>query len=321
MNMETTKSSTKGQDELTSELRDGFYLATGTSVLSETSNWYRNIQFLGKGGSAATFLVICTTGENRGIPFALKVFQRRTKPERRESLITEAKFLRTCRHPAVMQVFDQGIYAEEHPFFVAEYLPKTLRQAMDSGSLSLTEKLLVATQLVSGLVYLAGLPVPAIHRDLKPQNIFLKGRAAVLGDFGLLKRVDEQTEEDLEFIKESIGIGMARFYRTPDLVEYFQSGKRPTPKSDVFQLGLVLTELFTGRNPLLWSKDALSPLELGDIWIYGKYAEKIRRVLWVMLNLNPDRRPNALVVQGYWDRILKEVVFDQSHLSGRALDS
>lgn len=45
------------------------------------------------------------------------------------------------------------------------------------------------------------------------------------------------------------GPEMPRNYRTPDLVEYFKGGTPPSPSSDVYQLGLVLTELFTDVNP------------------------------------------------------------------------
>jgi hypothetical protein len=50
---------------------------------------------------------------------------------------------------------------------------------------------------------------------------------------------------DRPLLKESLDWGMPRAYRTPDLVAYLRGGPPPTPKSDVFQLGLVLAELFT----------------------------------------------------------------------------
>ncbi len=57
---------------------------------------------------------------------------------------------------------------------------------------------------------------------------------------------------------------MPRRYRTPDLVAYLNGGEPPTPKSDVYQLGLVLAELFTGVNPQKQSKanDLTDPVEL-----------------------------------------------------------
>jgi hypothetical protein len=70
----------------------------------------------------------------------------------------------------------------------------------------------------------------------------------VLGDFGLMKLMDGQGEEDRDVFKESVGLGMPFFYRTPDLISYAKNEADISPKSDVFQLGLVLTELFTSRN-------------------------------------------------------------------------
>jgi hypothetical protein len=70
----------------------------------------------------------------------------------------------------------------------------------------------------------------------------------VLGDCGLVKRHDPAIPDDRSLVKQSAGPGMPRCYRTPDLVAYLKGGPPPSPKSDVFQLGLVLAELFTGRT-------------------------------------------------------------------------
>lgn len=56
---------------------------------------------LGAGGNAVTFLVVCTAGPHRGVPFALKFFRRMSKPERREAFVDELEFLKCCDHPAV----------------------------------------------------------------------------------------------------------------------------------------------------------------------------------------------------------------------------
>jgi serine/threonine protein kinase len=94
------------------------------------------------------------------------------------------------------------------------------------------------------------LPTPVVHRDIKPKNIFLKGQSFVLGDFGLIKLLNGHDEADHNIFKESVGFGMPYFYRTPDLIAYGKRESGITTKSDVFQLGLVAIELFTGRNPV-----------------------------------------------------------------------
>jgi hypothetical protein len=69
----------------------------------------------------------------------------------------------------------------------------------------------------------------------------------VLGDFGLVFQDVAPTETGQP---EGAIPAMAQMYRTPELVEYQVTGKQPPPESDLFQLGLVASELFTGKNPL-----------------------------------------------------------------------
>src|SRR2546423_2970438 len=103
-----------------------------TQVIQASSGvWYRNIQWLGEGGNAQTFLVVATSGQAQGVPFALKIFKNLAKPERRGSFLDEVKFLRECSHPSIMRVFDDGVFYDQ-PFVVAEYLPNTLQQVIRS---------------------------------------------------------------------------------------------------------------------------------------------------------------------------------------------
>ena len=151
----------------------------------------------------------------------------------------------------------------------------------------MVEKLSYMMQLLSALEYLAGLPTPVIHRDIKPQNVFVKGGACVLGDFGLMKRlaaIDDESREDI--FKRSVGPGMPFSYRTPDQVAYARNEAELTVASDVFQLGLVAAELFTGRNPEKRAAhdDFLSDVELEPLRFVpgssgGIIAGLIRRML------------------------------------------
>jgi serine/threonine protein kinase len=291
-------------------MADTLYLTPGRGVRSSSGSWYRIEQLLGAGANAVTYLVVCSGGPYEGVPFALKFFRRLSRPERREAFLDELDFLKTCDHPSIMRVFDDGAFTfrvggeeRDFPFLVAEYLPATLFQVMKAGAASITEKVIYATQLLSGLAYLGAQSPPIVHRDVKPQNIFVKGRACVLGDFGLLKRLDQQDAEDRELLKESVGIGMPYFYRSPDLVKYATNVEDITPKSDVFQLGLVLTELFTGRNPCVRPRDddPLTNVELEPIRdIPSNHSGLIAPLLSDMLNEDPDQRPSADELVGRW---------------------
>lgn len=68
-------------------------------IQASSEHWYDNIQWLGQGGNAVTWLMLARSGPFKGTPFAVKIFRRVSKPERRESFITEMKFLGECDHP------------------------------------------------------------------------------------------------------------------------------------------------------------------------------------------------------------------------------
>lgn len=298
---------------------DHFYLDVDQSILSESKVWYRNLQLLGSGGNAATFLVVATSGDHRGVPFAVKFFRKLSRPERQASFLAEMRFLRTCNHPSIMRVFDAGIFYN-NPFFVAEYLPNTLEKVMRASGTSIVLKISFALQILSALAYLERLEPPVIHRDIKPQNIFVKGNSCVLGDFGLLKHADPSLAEDRDVFKESLGVGMPFRYRTPDQVAYLNNLAPLTAKSDVFQLGLVLAELFTGRNPEKRAGDFGDPVELEPLRrIPGSLSDPIASIINRMLMPDPDSREPASRLLDPWEGVFRAAVRQAHALEGRAI--
>ena len=284
---------------------------------SHNRRTYINLKFLGSGGSGDTYLVLCTSGPHSGHLFAAKIFRSVSKPERRLSFLQEHAFLRDATHPAIMRVFDDGFFLDERPFFIAEYLPQTLHGRLHSVDRLFT-KLSYALQLLSALAFLERNEV--VHRDIKPRNIFVKVGTCVLGDFGLMKRCDSHgIEPDREVLKGSLGAGMPRSYRTPDLVEYLKGRAAPSPKSDVFQLGLVLAELFTGMNPQRpMSKGRFtSPVKLKPIPpITGMLGDAIGRLITDMLTFDPAVRPSASKIYKNWEGLFIRAAKEEHDLEG-----
>lgn len=219
-----------------------------------------------------------------------------------------------------MRVFDEGLYLDEHPFVVVEYLPNTLGEALRRAP-SMMPKLAFAVQLLSALEYLAGPEIHVVHRDIKPANVFIKGGSCVLGDFGLMKRLgdDRPRAFDDELLKASVGPRMPRNYRTPDLVEYFQGGPAPTGKSDVYQLGLLFAEMFSGRNPQkpMARGDFTEPIELQDFRIGGGLGESIKSLIDPMLAVDPASRPTAAELLIPWRDLFLEAANRSLALEGR----
>lgn len=92
-------------------MTDGLFLDPGKGIRASSGRWYRIEQLLGAGGNAVTYLVVCTDGPHRGVPFALKFFRRMSKPERLAAFLEELDFLKTCDHPAIMRVYDDGKFS------------------------------------------------------------------------------------------------------------------------------------------------------------------------------------------------------------------
>jgi serine/threonine protein kinase len=304
---------------------DSIYFDVDQGIRADSGFWYKCVQHLGTGGNAATYLVVGSDGPYRGVLFALKVFRKLSEAKRRESFLQEVGFLHGCSHPSVMRIFDTGTYripmlpqAREYPFVIAEYLPTTLAEIIRANVAPMPARISYALQLLSGLAYLSGLNPPVVHRDIKPQNIFVKGHSCVLGDFGLMKVLDGKADATREVFNESASAGMPFFYRTPDLVAYVKDGAALSAKSDVFQLGLVLTELFTGRNPLRRAEDLLHPIVLDAIGtVPGALGAGIASLLRRMLVFEPVTREDAATLLNPWQGVFSDAVDRATELAGR----
>lgn len=302
-------------------------LAIGRSVLSAAGAKYRVMQEVGQGGNCRVYLVVAVSGANEGVLFALKVFTKTQDADRLAQFHREAAFLRACSHPAIMKVFDQGTLrvaeggtVAEFPFVVADYYTATLDRALQVG-LRLADKVVFMLQLLSAVKYLSSLSPQIVHRDIKPQNIFLRGNSCALGDFGLLREVGpgvDGGEEERNVFKMSAGAGMPRWYRTPDLVRYAKNEVDITCSSDTFQLGLVAAVMFCGRNPLRTCKGLLDPVELDPLVpVSGSLGASIMDGIHRMLVMDSTQRESPSVLLEHWDGVLAAVTNNYHMLEGR----
>jgi serine/threonine-protein kinase len=152
-------------------------------------------------------------------------------------LHNEVRVAREVTHPNVCRVHDIGD-ADGLPFLSMEYvdgedLASLLRRI---GRLPRDKGLEIARQLCAGLA--AAHDKGVLHRDLKPANVMVDGRGrARISDFGLADLVDRVREDDLASGTPA--------YMAP---EQF-AGRGVSVRSDIYALGLVLYEIFTGRRP------------------------------------------------------------------------
>jgi Protein kinase domain len=173
-----------------------------------------------------------------GQPVALKFLPE--EASRDEGLLerfrNEVRIARRVSHPNVCRVYDVG-EVDGHTFFTMEYvdgedLSSLLRRI---GRLPQDKALDIARQLCAGLA--AAHSKGVLHRDLKPANIMLDGRGqVVMTDFGLAGLADQIQGADIRSGTPA--------YMAPEQL----AGKEVTAQSDLYSLGLVLYEIFTGKR-------------------------------------------------------------------------
>jgi serine/threonine-protein kinase len=156
-------------------------------------------------------------------------------PERLQRFLNEVKIARQISHPNVCRVYDVG-EVDGHHYLSMEYvdgedLASLLRRI---GRLPGDKAIQIARQLCAGLA--AAHDKGVLHRDLKPANVMLDGEGRVrITDFGLAAIVGQVTGAE-------VNAGTPA-YMAPEQV----AGKEVSVASDIFSLGIVLFELFTGK--------------------------------------------------------------------------
>jgi serine/threonine-protein kinase len=295
---------------------DAFYLNYLQAVRGDNA-WYLNQHFIGRGGNGTTFFVTCTSGENYGFQFALKVFHRISDQKRRERFLEETRHYRTLSHPSIVNIHDEGTFRShdrEYPFAVIDYIPENLEMKLGRGSPKTPrfQALRYIMNVASGVAYLHRQTNPIVHRDIKPGNILVNGPTARLGDLGLAKVLMEpEAGGEEEGIAEIAAyVAMPRFYRTPELVSIARGEEtRLTTASEIYQLGLVLYQSLTGYNPQKPPprEHPLEKIQMDLREIRGVGADQINSLIERMLKDVPADRPTASDVLDRLNLVHREV--------------
>ena len=201
---------------------------------------YRIVRLLGRGGMGVVFLA---DDLRLGHPVALKFLPATlaSDPRRLQQFHDEVRHSRQISHSNVCDVYDIGD-ADGHLFLSMEYvegrdLAAVLRDAGAEGGARLPEAEAVdlARQICAGLAAVHARGV--LHRDLKPANIMITNEGiARLLDFGIAMSGEEEAPD-------RITEGTPAYMAPEQLLE-----RQVSIRSDIYALGLVMYELFTGRR-------------------------------------------------------------------------
>ena len=251
---------------------------------------YRVIGLLGRGGMGEVYRA---TDLTLGQSVALKFLPDEAAGNERllERFHNEVRIARQVSHANVCRVYDIG-EADGLPFMSMEYVDgEDLAGLLQRiGRLSNDKALEIARKLCAGLA--AAHERGIIHRDLKPQNIMLNKRGeVVIMDFGLAAVADE-----LHGAEARNGTPA---YMAPEQLR----GDSVTAKSDLYSLGLIVYELFTGKRPfdartaadLLRAEETTRPPTISSV--APDVDPAVEKVIARCLQPDPAQRPpNALAI-------------------------
>ncbi len=204
------------------------------------SGRYRLLEQLGRGGAGVIFKA---EDEQLSRTVALKLLHADggMAGDKLERFRSEARSVARLNHPNIITLYD---YAEQgnQPYLVMEYIPGRDLWAMDSSYapnlMPLNVSLPIIDSILAALEYSHSHQV--IHRDLKPENVMItpEGQVKVM-DFGLA-RIQGQSR----LTQEGLVTGTAS-YLAPELA----LGEPGDHRVDLYALGVMMYELFTGRLP------------------------------------------------------------------------
>ncbi len=217
---------------------------------------WRLLRELGRGGMGTVYLAERVGGgfEQRG---ALKLI--RGDVDSNEFLrrfAQERQILAAFNHPHIARLLDGGRDADGRPWLVMEYVEgEPLDRYCDIRRLGIEQRLALFVQIGDAVAHAHRHLV--VHRDLKPSNIVVTADGQVkLLDFGIAKVLSD-TGLPAAPVTHTVARVFTPEYATPEQVH----GEPTTTAADVYQLGLLLYELLTGKRAQLLSTTSTAELE------------------------------------------------------------
>jgi serine/threonine protein kinase len=231
----------------------------------------------------------------------------------------EAQAAGALNHPNILSIYHIGTH-DGAPYIVSELLEgETLRERMAGGALPQRKAIDYGLQIAKGLA--AAHEKGIVHRDIKPDNIFITddGRVKIL-DFGLAKLtatvdgVASQTEVPTRKVNTDPGTVMGTMgYMSPEQLK----GQHVDHRSDIFSFGAILYEMLSGKrafrgDSMAETMSAILREDPPDLFETNKtVSPALERVVRHCLEKNPAERFHSA----------RDLAFAIESLSGSAISS
>lgn len=258
--------------------------------------------FLGRGAFGEVYRA---TGKDSGTIIAVKLLpvNQLPDPESQNALLNEVRAAQEVQHPNIVSVLcvDAGTVPDVGPFVCMEYVSGgTLAQILKTNAQA--GQVIPHTRALEMMIDLAqgarAINAKLIHRDIKPDNILVDGKALKIGDFGISKFIDESTRS------HTFKGGQHMAYMAPE----GWIGQTNTYKLDVYSVGIVFYQVLTLKHPLATKvKDPSHWRDWERAHLYEQSADirtdrpevsaAVAQLIARMLAKRPDDRPG-------WDEVL-----------------
>ncbi|HHT97654.1 MAG TPA: serine/threonine protein kinase [Clostridiales bacterium] len=168
--------------------------------------------------------------------YAIKILKNKDK-DSKERFKKEVRMLNKLNHPCIVKVLDQNLELDE-PFYVMPLYKGSLRPKLPSLIGNYKRLRIVLNGILDGVEYLHSEGI--YHRDLKPENILLNTDTDLaISDLGLGIKIDSYSTR---LTKTGMIMG-SYYYASP---EQMKDAKHIDERSDIYSLGKIIYECFTG---------------------------------------------------------------------------
>lgn len=203
---------------------------------------YEIIRVIGRGGMSVVYLAMdISLNKQWAIKAVDKTSDEYKANESQSDILSEAAMMKDLDHPALPRIVDI-IEERDVIYVVMDYIEGESLSKFLSLYGPVKQDMVVdwALQLCDVLSYLHHRDPPIIYRDMKPANIMMRpdGRVKVI-DFGIARKYKKENIED------TVSLG-TKGYAAP---EQFSGHGQTDQRTDIYNLGVTIYQLLTGKNP------------------------------------------------------------------------